>query len=225
MDCRVIHSHRSVGNEPTDRNRYHVTSRTIGVLAFHDVLTSELAGPVEVLGSAITSGDLPDTTLLVVAAGDRDVRTHEGLVVVADTTIHECPDLDVLVVPGAADMSPILDDVATVDFVARQGRTVQALASHCAGAFLAGAAGLLDGRRATTYAGGHADLAAAVPAAIVVESDVVVDGSLISSGAGTLSYLGALELLRELTDEHVARRVATELSLDRLAAHAPGPGA
>lgn len=197
-----------------------MTSRTIGVLAFDDVLTSELAGPVEVLGSAIASGDLPDTTLLVVATGDHTLRTHEGLAVVADTTIHECPDLDVLVVPGAADMSPILEDAATVDFVARQGRAASAVASHCAGAFLVGAAGLLEGRRATTYPGGHADLAAAVPAAIVVESDVVVDGSVISSGAGTVSYLGALELLRGLTDVQVARQVATELSLDRLAAQA-----
>lgn len=195
-----------------------MTSRTIGILAFHDVLTSELAGPVEVLGSAIASGDLSDTTLLVVATGDRNVRTHEGLVVVADTTIDQCPDLDVLVVPGAADMAPVLDDAATIDFVARQGRAADAVASHCAGAFLVGAAGLLEGRRVTTYAGGHADLAAAAPAAIVVESDVLVDGSLISSGAGTLSYLGALALLRELTDVHVARQVATELSLDRLAA-------
>lgn len=196
--------------------------RTIGILVWDGFLTSEVTAPVEVLGAAVARGSLPETAIILVSPGAVEVTSNEGLRVLADTTIAACPDLDVLIVPSSADMAPIVADAAVVAFVAAQGRTVGTLASHCAGAFLLGAAGLLDQRRATTYPGGEAKLQAATPAADVVAEDVVRDGNLITSSGAVVSYRAALVLLAELTDDAVARAVAEDLYLDRLVATGAG---
>lgn len=195
-----------------------VARRAIGILVWDGFLTSEVTAPVEVLGAARHHGALPDTGVLLVSATGDEVTSHEGLRVRADTTVIECPDLDVLIVPSSADMAPILADEQVVAFVAAQGRTVGALASHCAGAFLLGAAGLLDDRRATTYPGGEEELRATIPTAVIVDDDVVQNGNLITSSGATVSYRAALLLLEELTDATVAQAVADDLYLDRLVA-------
>lgn len=201
--------------------------RTIGILVWDGFLTSEVTASVEVLGSAVSAGSLPDTTVLVVSAGGTEVRSNEGLRVCADVDVATCPPLDVLVVPSSVDMGRALENQQLVDFVRAQGRTVGTLASHCAGAFLLGEAGLLDGRRVTTYPGGHAALRSAVPSAAVVELDVVRDGNLITSSGAAVSYRGALQLLEDLTNATVARETAEALYLDRLMASTgvdPVPG-
>lgn len=193
-----------------------MAARTIGILVWDGFLTSEVTANVEVFGSAVAQGLLTDTTVLLVSPQATTVTSHEGLRVVADTTIDQCPPLDVLIVPSSAQMAPVLEDLEVLDFVSRQGRTVGTLASHCEGAFVLGAAGLLENRRATTYPGGHADLRQAVPGALVIEEDVVRDGNLITSSGAVVTYRGALLLLEELTDAAVARTVADGLYLDRL---------
>lgn len=200
-----------------------MAATTIGILVWDGFLTSEVTANVEVLGSALAQGLLMDTSIVLVSPKETTVTSHEGLRVVVDTTIEQCPHLDVLIVPSSSDMAPVLSDRAVVDFVNRHGHRVGTLASHCEGAFLLGAAGLLDDRRATTYPGGHEDLRKAVPRAVVVEEDLVRDGNLITSSGAVVSYRGALLLLEELTDAAVARQVADGLYLDRLVADERAP--
>lgn len=85
------------------------------------------------------------------------------------------------------------------------------LASNCSAAFLVGKAGLLEGRRVTTYRGGEEELQVQFPEAEVSADDVVVDGGLISSSGEVVSYQAALALLAELAGEDAADRVAADL--------------
>ena len=60
-------------------------------------------------------------------------------------------------------MKPLLDNKLLIEFIANRAKTVDWIASNCSGAFLLGQAGLLDGKKATTWAGGEEDLEEAFP--------------------------------------------------------------
>jgi len=182
----------------------------IGVLAWEGFLTSELVAPVEVLGAAIERG-LLDAEVKVVAPKAGPLRSAEGLRVLPDVTIEDCPELDVLVLSASAEIDGALSSPDIVDFVARRGKGARYLASNCSAAFLVGKAGLLEGRRVTTYRGGEEELQVQFPEAEVSADDVVVDGGLISSSGEVVSYQAALALLAELAGEDAADRVAADL--------------
>ncbi|MFQ5524725.1 MAG: DJ-1/PfpI family protein, partial [Thermoanaerobaculia bacterium] len=124
-----------------------------------------------------------------------------------------------LVVPSATEMAPLTADPRLRDFIRDRARGASYVASHCAGAFLLGEAGLLEGRRVTTYPGGEADLAKRNPMATVTETEIVVDGDLVTSSGAVVSYEASLSLLRAMTaDAELVAAVRSELYLDRLTA-------
>ena len=87
--------------------------------------------------------------------------------------------------------------------------TLQATAQ---GRFLLGEAGLLDGRRVTTYIGGNADLQKKFPKAKVIDGKhIVVDGNLVSSIGGVTTYDATLTMLQQITGPELANQVAEAL--------------
>jgi cyclohexyl-isocyanide hydratase len=67
-------------------------------------------------------------------------------------TFENCPDLDLICVPGGyKGVIDALGDEETIDFVRRQASTARYVTSVCTGAFILGVAGFLRGRRATTH--------------------------------------------------------------------------
>ena len=144
--------------------------------------------------------------------------SEEGLRVTADRTIYDAPKLDVLLVPSAYGMDPLLRNRDLIGFIRTQAKSASWLASNCSGAFLLAAAGALDGKKATTWAGGEKSLADAYPAVKVqVDQNVVVDDRVITSNGGPVSYQAAFQLLARLSSDAFAREVAEQIQFDRLA--------
>ena len=82
---------------------------TIGIIAFDDVLTSEVIAPVEVFANAIERGLLPDARVLLIGVEPQmQVRTAEGIRLAVDCTVADAPDLTVLIVPGANDVDALM---------------------------------------------------------------------------------------------------------------------
>jgi transcriptional regulator GlxA family with amidase domain len=107
------------------------------------------------------------------------------------TTFADCPTLDVIAVP----MLPpeIQNDAEVVSFVSAQGRKARYVIGICNGVVLLGAAGLLNGKRATTSYNSLAILSALGAADVVTEhSGVVIDGNLFTAGPGVGSFEAAL---------------------------------
>jgi len=184
----------------------------VGVVIFDGFLSGEVVAPLEVFAKATATKGTQPFEAFTVAASTRPVRSHEGLVVEPRETFATCPALDILVVPSALDMDPVLSNQALVAFIKERGARARHLASHCAGAFLLGKAGLLDGRRATTYIGGAESLQKMFPKARVEgERQVVVDGNLVTTIGGAVSYEGSLALLERLAGTSTADQVAEAL--------------
>ncbi len=178
---------------------------TIGILVYDGFLTSDVTAPVEVLVVTVS------TTKQGV------VHSEEGLTILADKTIYDPLSLDVLIVPSAYKMDGVLKNTDVINFIKQQGRSASWMASNCSGARLLSEAGILDGKHATTWAGGEKALAEAYPKIKVeVNKNVVVDDKVITSNGGSVSYQAALELLARLSSEKYAQEISRTIQFDRL---------
>jgi AraC family transcriptional regulator, transcriptional activator FtrA len=123
---------------------------TVAAVIDQGALTFDFAIPCEVFG--VDRRDIADPwyELLVVAAGERRVRTQTGFVLEAMHGLGAVARADTIVVPGWADIDvpPSPGLVAALRTAHERGARI---ASICTGAFVLAAAGLLDGRRATTH--------------------------------------------------------------------------
>lgn len=177
----------------------HDQPLTIGSLLFEGIDQIDLTGPYEVFSR------LPNATVRLYATGNAPVRDVRGLRLVPDATLDEAPQLDVLHVPGGAGQEDLMHDEAVLDWLRRQAGGARAVFSVCTGALILGAAGLLHGRRATTYWSAFPLLPSF--GAIPVDERVVVDGDWTFAAGVTAGIDGALRLAAALRGEAVARSI------------------
>jgi transcriptional regulator GlxA family with amidase domain len=114
-------------------------------------------------------------------------------------------------------MQPLNNNVALIDFIRTSAKNVEWLASNCSGSSLLAEAGALNGRKATTWAGGEKAFQQRYPKVDVqFDTNVVVDGHLLTSNGSVVSYQAALTLLRLMTSSAKANEVAEALQFSRL---------
>ncbi len=205
------------------RNGYAAANPRIGIVVFDGFLTSEVVAPIEVFGKPAAEG-MQGFEVVLLGEKMGAIKSHEGLLIHPDYTFDTSPALDVLIVPSSYNTEASEDNKNVVRFVREQAEKVDYLASHCAGAFILGNAGLLDGKNVTTYVGGGELLQKKFPAAFVLDDKThpfVVDGKLITSNGGLVSYEASLKLLELLTGKGQADRVAEELFLNQLGKNIP----
>ena len=148
----------------------------------------------------------------LVAEKNAPVVTSGGMKVIPDHTFATCPRLDILVVPGGWGTRRELDNPAMLDWLRLRAPEVETLTSVCTGAMLLGAAGLLDGRRATTHWRSLDWMRESFPA-VKVEYDqhVVEDGPVLTSAGIAAGIDLALKVVARYCGEAVARATARHL--------------
>ena len=174
-----------------------------GFLVFPKVQQLDLTGPYEIFAT------LPGANVHMVWKDRSAVMSATGLPLTPTTTFAECPALDVLCVPGGIGVNALLEDAETLAFLRAQAARVRYLTSVCTGSLVLGAAGLLDGRRATTHWFSHDFLPrfGAVP----VHARVVRDGNLITAGGVTAGVDFALTVVAELAGREQAEAIQLAL--------------
>ncbi|MGD0642956.1 MAG: DJ-1/PfpI family protein [Roseiarcus sp.] len=175
----------------------------IGLLVFPRLQQLDLTGPYEVFAS------WPEARVHLVWKSLEPLRSSTGLTLTPTTTIANCPQLDVVCVPGGAGVNALMRDQETLAFLRAQAAGARFVTSVCTGALVLGAAGLLRGKRATTHWASH-DLLSAF-GALPVDARVVRDGNLLTGGGVTAGVDFALTLLAELAGREVAETVQLNL--------------
>ncbi|GAA0317001.1 DJ-1/PfpI family protein [Streptomyces polychromogenes] len=196
------------------------TAHRVVIAVFPDVDLLDVTGPAEVfaLANRETAGRAGyEVRLAGPAAGA--VRTSAGVRLLTDVTFAEVgAEVDTLLVPGAVDMTgdgPVARvDEEVVAWVRQTAPHARRVASVCVGAHLLAAAGLLDGRTATTHWSTAAQLAADHPDVTVDPDPIFVrtDRGRLWTGAGISACLDlALALVAEDLGEQTALAVARQL--------------
>jgi AraC family transcriptional regulator, transcriptional activator FtrA len=158
--------------------------RTVAAVVDQGALTFDFAIPCEVFGVDRSDIASPWYEFLVVAAGERRVRTQTGFVIEAPLGLDALDRADTIVVPGwsSTDVDPSDDLIAALRGAHRRGARI---VSICTGAFVLAASGVLDGRRATTHWMYAGDLQARYPRVELDPSVLYVADGTIMTSAGT----------------------------------------
>jgi transcriptional regulator GlxA family with amidase domain len=143
------------------------TSRRIVLVAFPGVQPVDVVGPTEVFAEAgaLAGGAY---SVQVVAVDPSPISTRAGYAIVPGSTIAECRgSIDTLIVAGGVGVPDAERDEALIEWMAAAAARSRRVASVCTGAFLLAAAGLLDGRPATSHWMSCAELARRYPEVMV----------------------------------------------------------
>lgn len=196
----------------------YAASLKIGILVFDEFLTSDVTAPIEVFGAATKKAWFSSYEVVVISTSKKkNVISEEGLKITADKTIYDDLKLDVLIVPSAYKMDSLLKNKDLIQFIKKQNQSTSWIASNCSGAFLLGEAGVLDGKKATTWAGGEKELAKAYPKIKVqYDKNVVIESKIITSNGSSVSYQAAFELLTRLSSEKYSKEIAEAIQFNRL---------
>jgi cyclohexyl-isocyanide hydratase len=184
------------------------TPLTIGLLVFPDVTQLDLTGPLQAFTSVPVLSEHEVTVYLVGKTLD-PVPTDAVMVLTPTTTFADCPQLDVICVPGGYGTDALLEDQEVLDFLRKQAEGARYITSVCTGALVLGAAGLLEGYKATTHWTAVENLAAF--GAIHTDGRVVVDRNRVTGGGVTAGIDFALTLIAELFDRQTAEAVQLRL--------------
>lgn len=118
----------------------------IAILVFDGLTALDAIGPYEVLRS------VPGWEVEFVAKAAGEVRTDSGFLgLSADKAIAEVSDPDIVLVPGGKGNRPLLEDEEVLSWLRQVDEQTTWTSSVCTGSLVLGAAGLLDGRRATCH--------------------------------------------------------------------------
>ncbi|MEV5146176.1 GlxA family transcriptional regulator [Streptomyces sp. NPDC052727] len=182
----------------------------VAILVYDGVKLLDVVGPAEVFGEANLLG--ADYSITLVSTTGTDVASSMGMRIAVDGSAATEPAPDTFLVPGGDvyPRTPVTRDLveAARDLAARSGR----IASVCSGAFVLGATGLLDGKRATTHWKIASELAARHPKTRVEPDAIYVrDGTTYTSAGVTAGIDLALALVEEDHGPDVSREVARSL--------------
>ncbi len=168
----------------------------IALLIFDRLTALDAIGPYEVLSR------IPGVELRFVGERTGMVRTDTGsLGLNVDAALADFAEPDVLLIPGGDGNRPLMKNPEVLDWVRAADETAKWTTSVCTGALVLGAAGLLEGKRATTHWAYLDELrqfgAEPVTERVVVDGEVVTAGG-VSAGIDMALQLTALEFGPEL---------------------------
>ena len=173
---------------------------------FDNVTQLDFAGPAQVLSR------MPGGKVFVVSKDGNAVTTDSGFSILPGASFADCPQADIICVPGGFGVREAIADDAIVNFVREQAMGAQWVTSVCTGSFILGAAGLLEGKRAST----HWAYTHLLPlfGATHEKARVVRDGNLVTAGGVTSGIDFALEMMAMIAGEETAQTVQLALEYD-----------
>lgn len=184
---------------------------TVAIIVFDRIPAFEMAIPCEVFGTDCPEMGEPSYRLIVCALESGSVRTDTGFTLEAPCGISDLREADTVMVPSWRDIEETPPE-ALLDALRQSCRRGARIASLCTGAFVLAAAGLLDGRRATTHWMYADALAERYPAVEVDPSVLYVDEGQICTSAGVAAGIDlCLHLVRRDHGAEVANAFARRM--------------
>jgi transcriptional regulator GlxA family with amidase domain len=184
--------------------------RTVALLAFDGAQILDIVGPGEVFAIANQMTGVAEYRVAVVSADGAGTFTSSGMHLGVESSLADLGGaVDTFIVPGTYGLSQALGDAQLLTAVSAGAAASRRVAAVCGGAFLLGAVGLLDGRRATTHWMFLDDLAERFPSAQVERGPIFTqDGPVFTSAGVTAGIDLALALVEADHGPELARQVA-----------------
>jgi cyclohexyl-isocyanide hydratase len=175
----------------------------IGLVIFPKVTQLDFTGPLQVFSG------VPAAKVHLIWKRIEPVTSDSVMTLTPTTSFADCPQLDVICVPGGGGTDDMVNDEEMLEFLRRQARGAKYITSVCTGSLVLGAAGLLKGYRATTHWSAMDYLApfGAEPQ----KTRVCVDRNRITGGGVTAGIDFALTLVSIMIDRQTAEMIQLRL--------------
>jgi len=181
-------------------------STSIVLLLFPALTQLDLTGPFEVFSRA------PDTKVHLIWKNLDLVVSDRGMAIQPTTTFDACPALDIICIPGGPGQINLMEDEEVLSFIRAKSKQAKLVTSVCTGSLVLGAAGLLEGYKATTHWASLDQLA--LLGAEPVNERVVRDRNRIT-GAGVTSGIDfALSVVSEMFVPDIAQNIQLHMEYD-----------
>jgi len=165
--------------------------RKVAILIFDDVEVLDFCGPFEVFSVTGKRDGSDPFDVFTIAAKPGPVLARNGLSVNPRYTLGDCPQPDILVVPGGFGTRKEMHNSILIDWIKTTSVKAELIVSVCTGSLLLAKAGLLDGLASTTHHGALELLKETAPRAIVRADQRVVDNGRIICSAGISAGIDA----------------------------------
>ncbi|CAI2483131.1 Regulatory protein soxS [Serratia ficaria] len=183
----------------------------VAIVVFNDIIPFHLSVPCAVFEKALDAKGEAAYRLMICATEPGPLRTNAGFSIIAEQSLAALAQADMVIVPSwsTPDIPP--PPALTDALLAAHARGAQ-IVGLCMGAFVLAAAGLLDGRPATTHWHWMADFLQRYPRVSVDKNVLYVDDGDIVTSAGTAASIDCcLHLVRRHCDAETANAVARQL--------------
>lgn len=170
-----------------------------GLLVFPNITQLDMTGPLQVFSF------LPGAEVHLLWKNTDAVQSDGVLSITPTTTFADCPQLDVICVPGGYGTDALMADPEVLDFLRRQAPGARYVTSVCTGSLVLAAAGLLDGYRAATH--WSAVEALALFDLTVSRERVCIDRNRMTGGGVTAGIDLGLTIIAELADRQAAETI------------------
>ncbi len=186
---------------------------TIGMVVYPGMFLMDLIGPLTVF-EALMNREIHLLWKNLDAVNDLKSEGSTYIPIRPTTAFKDCPsNLDVLFVPGGVPGTfAMMEDAEVISFLAEQGKTAKYVTSVCTGSLILGAAGLLNGYRATSY-WSMIDVLKEF-GAIPARGRVVIDRNRITGGGVTAGIDFGLKIIGALRSPEYAQAVQLYLEYD-----------
>jgi len=171
----------------------------IGLVIYPDMTQLDITGPFQVFSF------IPNAQVLILWKNLEPVRSHNGLTILPTLTFEQCPNLDVLCIPGGPGQIEMMQDEEVLQFLRDQGKTAKFVTSVCTGSLILAAAELLQGYRAACHWAFRDQLA--MLGVEVGTERVVIDRNRITGGGVTAGIDFGLAVASQLCGEEMAKTI------------------
>jgi transcriptional regulator GlxA family with amidase domain len=186
--------------------------KTLGIVLFEGFELLDVFGPAEAFGML---AELGQGKVLTVAAEAGPVASAQKLRAVADHGFADCPHLDIMLVPGGIGTRHAVKDAAMLEWLGKRAADAEVVTSVCTGSAVLAAAGLLDGKRATTNKRAFKWVAEQGPRVNwVKEARWVEDGKFATSSGVSAGIDMALAQIARIYGQETADQVAIAMEYD-----------
>src|SRR3954471_19461632 len=203
MPFRTRSHHAMVSSSSEIRRSPMSAPLQIGIVLFPRVTQLDFTGPLQVFSS------VPGAQLHLIWKRIEPVPSDSVLTLTPTITFADCPQLDVICVPGGVGTDDMINDEEMLAFLKKQADGAKFITSVCTGSLVLGAAGLLQGYRATTHWTAMDFLSAF--GATPTKTRVCVDRNRVTGGGVTAGIDFALTLVSMLVDRQTAEAIQLRL--------------
>lgn len=183
--------------------------RTIAILIFEEVDVLDFCGPFEVFSVA---NRFAEAFKVLLVAEKSPVIARNAFSVNAHCSLTDCPQPDILVVPGGQGTRTEMHNAPLIEWIRQSSAHCELVRSVCTGALLLAKAGLLDGLQATTHHGAIDLLREVAPGTTVHTDRRFVENERVICSAGIAAGIDmSLHVVGKLLGNHIATQTARHM--------------